>query len=118
MTKFKLYLNIPNFKQMRQFVCVDYPAFVQNDAQAIRSLGGMNRIEQTFQRRNRKLFLNFTPDNLFAKSVCSNLIESSTISLQQPSKKHHVGVTDPEKSNNLDEINEEDNKPEVKYFFH
>ncbi len=61
-----------------QFICVDYPGYVKNDSEAIRSLGGMERIEQTFQRRNRKLFLNFTPDNLFSKMLCSNIIESTT----------------------------------------
>ncbi len=61
-----------------QYICVDYPGYVKNDTEAIRSLGGMERIEQTFQRRNRKLFLNFTPDNLFSKMLCSNIIESTT----------------------------------------
>lgn len=60
----------------RQFICVDYPGYVENDEKAIRTLGGMDRIEQTFQRKTRKLFLNFTPDNLFSKMLCSNIIET------------------------------------------
>ena len=59
-----------------QFICVDYPGLVENESEAIRTLGGMNRIEQTFQRRNRKLFLNFNPDNIFSKMLCSAQIET------------------------------------------
>lgn len=63
---------------LSQYICVDYPGYVENDAEAIRTLGGIERIEQTFERKNRKLFLNFTPDNLFAKMLCSNTIESTS----------------------------------------
>jgi hypothetical protein len=61
----------------RQFICIDYPGLVENDSEAIRTLGGMNRIEQTFQRPSRKLFLNYNPDNIFSKMLCSAQIETS-----------------------------------------
>ena len=92
---------------MRRFISVDYPGFVENDELALRTLGGIDRIEQTFQRRNRKLFLNFTPDNLFAKSLSSNLIE--TISKTQNFQ--------PKSSNeSKDSLNNDDEHPaEVEY---
>ena len=82
---------------LAQYICVDYPCFVENDDKAIRTLGGMERIEQTFQRRNRKLFLNFTPDNLFAKLLCSNIIESTP----QPSHS--------ESNTKVEEVSEQNN---------
>ena len=87
---------------MRRFISVDYPGFVDNDQLALRTLGGIDRIEQTFQRRNRKLFLNFTPDNLFAKSLSSNIIESV-------GKTHNL---QPKSSNEpTDSLNNDDEHP-------
>lgn len=83
---------------LAQYICVDYPCYVENDQKAIRTLGGIERIEQTFQRRNRKLFLNFTPENLFAKLLCSNIIESS-----QPNLSHTASESN---TNQIDDCNE------------
>lgn len=63
---------------LRSYICVDYPGYVKNDEKAILTLGGMDRIKQTFQRKNRKLFLNFQPDNLFSKMLCSDIIETTS----------------------------------------
>jgi hypothetical protein len=57
------------------FVCIDYPGFVENISKAIETLGGHDRIEQEFKRRHGKLLLNYTPDNIFAKMITSNLID-------------------------------------------
>ena len=88
----------------RQFICVDYPGYVENDDKAIRTLGGIDRIEQTFQRKTRKLFLNFTPDNLFSKMLCSNIIETR-------SQANH---SEPIKANDENDPNiDDENKNEV-----
>lgn len=97
---------------LAQYICVDYPCYVENDEKAIRTLGGMERIEQTFQRRNRKLFLNFTPENLFAKLLCSNIIESS-----QPQLSHTGSESNTNKIDDCNEpnTNEFDSKNEVSW---
>ncbi len=70
-------MNEKSSLNLKNFICVDYPGLVENEQEAIRTLGGINRIEQTFQRRNRKLFLNFNPDNIFSKMLCSAQIETT-----------------------------------------
>ena len=60
----------------RIFFCVDYPGLVENEKEAIKTLGGMSRIEQSFQKRNAKLLLNFNPENIFSKSLCSTQLDS------------------------------------------
>jgi hypothetical protein len=64
--------NKQNFKT---FCCIDYPGYVQNEKEAIRTLGGLTRIQQTFQKKNSKFLLNFAPDNIFSKMLCSTTIE-------------------------------------------
>lgn len=62
---------------LKSLLCIDYPALVENEKEAIRTLGGMDRLNQAFSRRNSKLLLNFTPDNIFAKMLCSNQINEA-----------------------------------------
>jgi hypothetical protein len=62
---------------LKSFLCVDYPAYVKNESEAIRTLGGMDRLTQTFSRRHSKLLLNYTPDNIFAKLICSSSINEA-----------------------------------------
>lgn len=60
---------------LRKFVAVDYPGLVENESEAIRTLGGYDRIYQAFSRKNSKLLLNYTPDNILAKMICSVQID-------------------------------------------
>lgn len=60
------------------FVCVDYPGLVENESVAITTLGGMERISQALSRRNCNLLLNFNPENMFSKSLCSDKIDDSS----------------------------------------
>lgn len=62
---------------LKSYLCIDYPGLVENEWEAIRTLGGMQRLNQTFSRRNTKLLLNFNPDNLFSKILCSSQIEEA-----------------------------------------
>ncbi|RNA14318.1 general transcription factor 3C polypeptide 5, partial [Brachionus plicatilis] len=64
-----------SIKNFRTFVCVDYPGLVENESSAIKTLGGMERISQAFSRRNCNILLNFTPENIFSKSLCSHTID-------------------------------------------
>jgi hypothetical protein len=65
--------NEPN--RLRKFICIDYPGYVENESEAIRSLGGYDRIYQAFERKNSKLLVNYTPDNIFSKMICSVQID-------------------------------------------
>jgi hypothetical protein len=56
----------------RVFVCVNYPGLVKNDTEAIRTLGGIERISAALSKRNGKLLLNFSPSNIFSKTLCSS----------------------------------------------
>lgn len=64
-----------NKPTLKTFYCIDYPGCVENEKEAIRTLGGLNRIQQTFQKKSSKFLLNFTPDNIFSKMLCSTTIE-------------------------------------------
>jgi hypothetical protein len=66
---------------LKTFFCIDYPALVKNEKEAIRTLGGETRVQQTFssKKHNTKLLLNFTPDNIFSKVLCSNQFDDPTI---------------------------------------
>ena len=64
-----------NAKNLRKFICVDYPGLVENENEAIRTLGGYDRIYQAFARKNSKLLVNYTPDNIFSKMICSIQID-------------------------------------------
>lgn len=55
-----------------KFMCINYPANVTNPDNAIKTLGGLSRIQQAFATRHGKLFLNFNPDNIFTKALCSD----------------------------------------------
>lgn len=77
-----------------KYICVDYPGYVKNDEEALRTLGGMDRINQTFQRKNRKLFLNYTPDNIFSKMLCSNIIEPTHQTNQGPARAGNIDEQD------------------------
>lgn len=92
---------------IRQFICVDYPGLVENESEAIRTLGGMNRIEQTFQRRNHKLFLNFNPDNIFFKMLCSTTIETSP-QLLTSSSANKTNQNEEANDSNVANLNESD----------
>jgi hypothetical protein len=60
---------------LRKFICIDYPGVVENEAEAIRTLGGYDRIYQAFARKNSKILVNYTPDNIFSKMICSVQID-------------------------------------------
>ena len=40
-------------------------------------MGGIDRIEKSFQSRNGKLFLNYNPENIFTKVLCSTKIDET-----------------------------------------
>jgi hypothetical protein len=61
--------------KLSTYFCIDYPGLVKNEQEAIRTLGGHDRIEQAFQRRSTKFLLNYTPDNIFSKLLGSSTIE-------------------------------------------
>lgn len=91
--------------KLTDFMCIDYPAFVKNDAEAIRTLGGIDRIEQVFQHRNGKLLLNFNPDNIFSKTLCSTSIDTARLneSVTQPHQENEQSIEncDPHDSKNV-----------------
>jgi hypothetical protein len=99
--------------QLKSYLCVDYPGLVENEQEAIRTLGGMARLEQTFARRNTKLLLNFTPNNLFSKMLCSSQItddddnndanETSTGGIRRSSSSNNIN--NDETANNNEETN-------------
>ena len=62
---------------LRSYMCIDYPGYVVNADNAIKTLGGIERIEKSFQNRNGKLFLNYNPENIFTKVLCSTKIDES-----------------------------------------
>jgi hypothetical protein len=67
--------------KLKSFYCIEYPGYVENEENAMKTLGGIDRIQQCFQRSNSKLLLNFTPDNMFSKMLCSTTPnDSSSIS--------------------------------------
>jgi hypothetical protein len=68
---------------LRKFICIDYPGFVENEPEAIRTLGGYERIYQAFARKNSKILLNYTPDNIFSKMICSVQIDEPDSSNDQ-----------------------------------
>lgn len=97
---------------LKTYLCIDYPALVKNESEAIRTLGGMQRLNQTFSRRNTKLLLNFTPDNIFSKMLCSSQIneideEATTKSSKTTSKSESASTSSASASaaaeNNLDD---------------
>jgi hypothetical protein len=47
------------------YMCIDSPGYVVNPENAIKTLGGIERIEKSFQSRNGILFLNYNPENIF-----------------------------------------------------
>jgi len=57
--------------QRLDLMCIDYPGNVVNEDKAMKTLGGLERIQQAFEHRNGKLFLNFNPENIFSKLICS-----------------------------------------------
>lgn len=67
-------------KTLKTFFCIDYPGLVKNEKEAIRTLGGETRVQQTLnsKKHNTKLLLNFTPDNIFSKVLCSNQFDDPT----------------------------------------
>ena len=67
-------------QNLKSYICIDYPGYVVNADNAIKTLGGIERIEKTFQNRNGKLFLNYNPENIFTKVLCSSKIDESTSS--------------------------------------
>lgn len=60
---------------LKSYLCIDYPALIKNESEAIRTLGGIQRLNQTFSRRNTKILLNFSPNNIFSKMLCSSQID-------------------------------------------
>jgi hypothetical protein len=64
-----------DFKELKKFNVIDYPALVENHEEAIHTLGGRERVYQAFARKHSKLLLNFTPDNIFSKMICSSVVE-------------------------------------------
>ncbi len=75
-------------QNLKNYMCIDYPGYVVNADNAIKTLGGIERIEKTFQNRNGKLFLNYNPENIFTKVLCSTKVDESTTSAasnQKPS---------------------------------
>ena len=64
--------------KLKTFFCIDYPGLVKNEQEAIRTLGGIDRIEQAFQRKSTKFLLNYTPDNIFSKMLGSSTIEQAS----------------------------------------
>ena len=68
----------------RTFYGINYPAHVVNEQNAIKTLGGAERVEQVFQRKNGKLLLNFQPDNIFSKLLCSTQLDSGGAAADEP----------------------------------
>jgi hypothetical protein len=75
----------------RMFACINYPGLVKNDEEAIRTLGGIERISAALSKRNGKLLLNFSPSNIFSKTLCSSSegtigseLSQTTVSSSQP----------------------------------
>ena len=92
---------------LKNFYCIDYPALVKNEKEAIRTLGGETRIQQTFQRKNTKFLLNFTPDNIFSKVLCSTQYEDPTSENETtPSSSAGTHASNSDKNDSNDESNE------------
>jgi hypothetical protein len=89
---------------LKVLLCVDYPAYVKNESEAIRTLGGMERLKQTFSRRNTKLLLNYTPDNIFSKMLCSSQINEEETNSGGTSS-HHSSLNRQQSSIDDDELN-------------
>ncbi|CAF0742732.1 unnamed protein product [Brachionus calyciflorus] len=86
--------SIPK-SSLKTFMCIDYPGLVKNEHEAIRTLGGMDRITQSFSRKNCNLLLNFTPDNIFSKSLCSNQIDDPNESQYSSTQASHSDIDEP-----------------------
>jgi hypothetical protein len=63
-------------QQLPNILCIDYPGCVENADNALSTLGGIERIEKAFFNRNGKLFLNYNPNNIFSKVLCSSESEN------------------------------------------
>jgi hypothetical protein len=50
---------------LKNYICIDSLCYVVNPENAIKTLGGIERIEKSFQSRNGNLFLNYNPENIF-----------------------------------------------------
>jgi general transcription factor 3C polypeptide 5 (transcription factor C subunit 1) len=66
--------------QLPSILCIDYPGYVESAENAVRTLGGIERIEKAFFSHHGKLFLNYCPNNIFSKVLCSSESEN----LNQP----------------------------------
>ena len=86
---------------LRSFYCIDYPALVKNEKEAIRTLGGEARIQQTLHsKKHTKLLLNFTPDNIFAKVLCSNQYDDPTSEHDEATVNESADISSEIKSKN------------------
>lgn len=92
---------------LKSYLCIDYPALIKNEFEAIRTLGGMQRLNQTFSRRNTKILLNFSPNNIFSKMLCSSQIDE--IEGEPAKKKDFIDSLEKNNTENLSIINDVQN---------
>ena len=66
----------------RKFVCIEYPGYVKNVDNMLKTLGGEQQLSNTYFNTKRRIELHFRPDDPYCHSVCGDLQPSRAVILR------------------------------------
>ena len=74
-----------------ELVCVEYPGVVDNPANMLDTLGGLETVAQVLEEPNRRLELRFRPEDVFCKPTCGEKYSGSSFLVNVKRKKLRPG---------------------------
>lgn len=71
----------------KKFICVEYPGYIKDVDKMLKTLGGEEKLSNTYFNTKRRLEIQFRPDDVYCHSVCGDLQPSRAMILKVKRKR-------------------------------
>lgn len=66
----------------KKYVCIEYPGYVKSVDNMLKTLGGEEKLSNTYFNTKRRIEIHFRPDDPYCHSVCGDLHPSRAVILK------------------------------------
>ena len=63
----------------RNLVCIEYPGYIKNVDQMLKTIGGEESLSKTYFKSKRRIELHFRPEDPYCHSVCGDLHDARAL---------------------------------------
>ncbi len=71
----------------RNLVCIEYPGYIKNVDNMLQTLGGEEKISDTYFNTKRRIELHFRPNDPYCHSVCGDMHSARAVLLKVKRKR-------------------------------